>query len=203
MKPATPAALAKGGSAVNDPSRRCTATSKSTGEQCKRWAYPGAKVCVNHGGAAPAVKAAADRRILTRKLEEDASAVLAHHGVDVISDPLEELGKLAAETRAMANALGQRVNALNDIETWDDKSAPHARVALEAYERSLDRTHRLLDSLVKHGYTERQVKLQEDQAMLVAGVLRRTIASLGLTADQQKAASVALAEEFRAIGTLL
>jgi len=56
-----------------------------------------------------------------------------------------------------------------------------------------------LDSLVKHGYAERQIQIQESEAMLVAGVLRRVIAALGLTSDQQKQAQSLLAAEFRAL----
>lgn len=42
----------------------CTATAKSTGKQCTRPPVPGATVCRFHGGAAPQVQAAAQRRLL-------------------------------------------------------------------------------------------------------------------------------------------
>ena len=45
--------------------RQCEATSKQSGERCKRRPIPGGHVCVMHGGAAPQVKFAADRRLLT------------------------------------------------------------------------------------------------------------------------------------------
>lgn len=45
--------------------RRCTATSKGTGERCGQWtAGLGITVCHYHGGGAPQVKAAAMKRIL-------------------------------------------------------------------------------------------------------------------------------------------
>jgi hypothetical protein len=43
---------------------RCTATSKQSGQRCKRRPIPGGPVCVIHGGAAPQVKAAAQARLL-------------------------------------------------------------------------------------------------------------------------------------------
>jgi hypothetical protein len=49
---------------MNPPAHRCTATAKASGEQCLRPAIPGGSVCRKHGGGAPQVKAAADRRIL-------------------------------------------------------------------------------------------------------------------------------------------
>jgi hypothetical protein len=44
-------------------SDRCTATSKQRGERCKQPAITGGTVCRYHGGAAPQVKAAADKRL--------------------------------------------------------------------------------------------------------------------------------------------
>lgn len=43
---------------------RCTAKAKQTGERCKRRPIPGGRVCFVHGGGSPAVKAAAQRRLL-------------------------------------------------------------------------------------------------------------------------------------------
>ena len=43
---------------------QCTAVSKQSGEQCKRAPIVGGTVCVVHGGSAPAVKMAAQRRLI-------------------------------------------------------------------------------------------------------------------------------------------
>jgi glutamyl-tRNA reductase len=125
--------------------------------------------------------------------------VLAHEGITAIEDPLDELGKLASGAKALMEALGARVNNLDDLEHFDAKNSPAIKAEVQMYERAMDRTHRLLDSLVKHGYAERQVAIQEQEAMLVAGVIRRVLAGLGLSSDQQKQAQVLLASEFRAI----
>jgi len=42
----------------------CTATAKSTGEQCGNPPIPGGTVCTFHGGGAPQVRAASARRVL-------------------------------------------------------------------------------------------------------------------------------------------
>lgn len=176
----------------------CHAKTKRGG-QCRQRPIPGGKVCRYHGGGAPQVRAAGQRRLAAIKIEKDAQAAVARMGVENVEDPLGELSKMAAGSRAMVEALGARVNALSDIEAWDDKSAPHARVALEAYERALDRTHRLLDTLVKHGYAERQIAIAESEAALVSGIIRRVISGLGLSPDQVKTAQTLLAAEFRAL----
>lgn len=176
----------------------CHAHTKA-GRSCRARPVPGAKVCRFHGGNAPQVRAAGLRRLAAAKIQADAEAAVAQQGLLSVEDPLHELSKLAAGSRAMLESLGARVNALSDIETFDDKNAPHARVALEAYERALDRTHRLLDTLVKHGYAERQIAIAEGEALLVSGIIRRVIAALGLTPEQQKQAQSLLASEFRAL----
>ena len=43
---------------------RCTAKSKSTGKQCRNLPIVGVTVCISHGGSIPAVKAAAQRRMI-------------------------------------------------------------------------------------------------------------------------------------------
>ena len=43
--------------------KRCTATSKQSGQRCKRTPHPGARVCVIHGAGSPLVKQAAAKRI--------------------------------------------------------------------------------------------------------------------------------------------
>ena len=53
---------------------RCTAKSKTTGAQCKNLPITGGTVCVSHGGSIPAVKAAAQRKMIA--LIDPALAVL-------------------------------------------------------------------------------------------------------------------------------
>lgn len=176
----------------------CHAHTKA-GKACRGRPVPGAKVCRYHGGNAPQVRAAGQRRLAAQKIEADAQAAVAQMGLMSVEDPLLELSKLAAGSRAMLETLGARVNALEDVETFDEKSAPHARVVVEMYERAIDRTHKLLDTLVKHGYAERQIAIAESEALLVSGVIRRVIAALGLTTEQQTRAQELLAAEFRAL----
>lgn len=181
------------------PDKQCKANSKASGQRCGAWAIEGGTVCYMHGGAAPAVKAAAQARVAAIRIEASAKASLAHEGIEGVEDPLAELSRLASSSKALMEALGARVNALQDLEHYDSKNSPTIRAEVQMYERAMDRTHRLLDSLVKHGYTERQIQIEESEAMLVAGVLKRVIAGLGLTPDQQKQAQGLLAQEFRAL----
>lgn len=46
------------------PEHRCTAKSRTSGQQCRKKAIPGGTVCRYHGGAAPQVKRRAQLRLL-------------------------------------------------------------------------------------------------------------------------------------------
>lgn len=182
---------------------KCAAKAKSSGKQCRRNAIDGLAVCDLHGGASSKARQAGARRTreaqLTKRLEAKATAYLAHEGIAPPEDPLLELGKLASAAQELTLALGKRVNALQDLTDYDDKSAPHLKVEAEMYERALDRTGRFLDMLVKHGYTERLVKIEETQVMMIVGVLTRVLTGLGLEAETVTKAKSLMAEEFRAL----
>jgi len=178
---------------------KCKVKARTTGNQCGNYPLPGQEICRMHGGAAKQNREAAARRLATQAIEQQAEATLAHHGITAVEDPLAELGKLASASKAMTEALGARVNALTELEHFDLKQSPDLKAEVQMYERALDRTHRLLDSLIKAGYAERQVSIAEQEALLVAGVIRRVIAGLGLTTEQQAQASTLLAAEFRAL----
>lgn len=179
---------------------KCKAKAKQTQKRCGNYPLPGQEVCGMHGGRAPAALAKAQQRLATAKITKDAEAVLAHEGILSVEDPLDELGKLASASTAMMKALGARVNDLKgDLEHYGSEYSPVLKAEVALYERAMDRTHRLLDSLVKHGYAERQITIAESEALLVAGVIRRVVAGLGLTPAQQDQAQSLLAEEFRAL----
>lgn len=178
---------------------KCKAKARTTGNQCGNPPMEGQLICRMHGGATPQARAKAQERIATQRIASDVSAELAHLGVIAVEDPINELGKLASASTAMMNALGARVNSLTELEHFDMKQSPAIKAEVQMYERAMDRTHRLLDSLVKHGYAERLVTINENEALLVAGVIRRVVAGLGLTAEQQATAQQLLAQEFRAL----
>jgi hypothetical protein len=181
--------------------RQCKAKSKRSQKQCNNPPIKGMEVCRMHGGSAPQAREAAARRVAHQQIQAAAEAVLAHEGITSVEDPLNELGKLASASTAMMNALGARVNSLQELEHFSTAAqfSPAIKAEVQMYERAMDRTHRLLDSLVKHGYAERQVTIAETEALLVAGVIRRVVAGLGLTPAQQEQAQTLLADEFRAL----
>lgn len=88
-------------SAVQLEAARCTARSKATGTQCRRWAVSGYRVCVVHGAGAPA-----RRRTLPPdgRLRQDPRTAPLVHGL-YSSRLHRELGDVVAEFYADKAAL--------------------------------------------------------------------------------------------------
>jgi hypothetical protein len=167
---------------------RCKATAKSTGERCARSAIKGGAVCRAHGGGSSRVKAAAARRTVearaARAVQAEADAVLAHHADRPVENPLDGLARLATEVTAFKDALAARVNALERIRFEDMKGTEQLRAEVTLYERALDRTAKLLETMVRLDFEKRMVALSEAQAGLVEQVIRGVLQDLDLSSEQ-------------------
>ena len=134
---------------------RCVARAKSTGEQCKRRPIPGGRVCVKHGGGAPAVRAAAARR----RAELEARAVIEvvwDPDAPPVRDPIDALMRLAGKLEHSVDVLGTRLESVG-------AGSPEA-VAFT----KLIREHRLaLEGLERLDIAGKQAQLEQDRAELV------------------------------------
>lgn len=134
--------------------RRCRATARS-GERCKRYAIPGGRTCVSHGGAAPQVRAAAARR----RAEAEARALveLWDPAASPITDPIGSLQNLAGRLQHAADVLGARLESA-DLEGGTARAwvavIRELRQALEGMERldlagkSLELDRQLAEAIV-------------------------------------------------------
>lgn len=91
---------------------QCTATAKSTGRRCTRWAVKGTKVCQVHGGVAPQVR----EKGLQRVQEAEARKALAKHvgelDLSQYEDPVEAFTFVLSHAHATARALAEIVEAI-------------------------------------------------------------------------------------------
>lgn len=185
---------------TNEDTPRCTATSSRTGARCKKRPIDGGTVCATHGGSAPQVRAAADRRVQIRKLEKDINAALVADGVAPVDDPFGELALLAGEARDFKNALASRLSMLDSIRYKATESGTEQlRSEVVLYERALDRTARFVELLAKSGFEERRVRLAESEGRVLAGVIQRILADLKLSPEQAELVHVVVPRELRAI----
>jgi hypothetical protein len=118
---------------------------------------------------------------------------LAKVHVTPIGDPLDELQKLASEALALKDHFASVVAELRHVggaeETnardqhgyrfTDDKGSEQldARVAL--YERALDRSEKFLTNLVKIGFEEKRIRLDEARVVLMLDFTRELVRGLG------------------------
>ena len=179
-----------------DPQFRCTAGARSTGDRCKRRAVPGADVCVIHGGAAPQVQAAARRRLLAAETAREVGALLAEVAPDVTDiDPVEgilEALRCAWAMRRMLELVVAELStapgsagAIGPDHKGDGK--PHAYLALLG--EWTERQGRLSKMAADAGVAERQVRLAEAEADLLARAFRAFATALGLDPAEERVRS--------------
>lgn len=96
---------------------RCQAHT-SSGAPCKKWAIQGGFVCNTHGGSAPQVRAAANRRLMA----------LAPRAVQVLADLLEhsesDIVRLRAATELLDRGIGKAVDVTLDITPQEAAEGP-------------------------------------------------------------------------------
>src|SRR2546430_3886475 len=96
-----------------DESKRCTATSKRTGQRCGLARIPGTTVCAKHGGAAPQVRAAAARRVAEQKVRKLAMK-LDVDPQDVSTDPMTLLSSMIHSGAIMMERFSRLVDRCED-----------------------------------------------------------------------------------------
>jgi hypothetical protein len=196
--------------------RRCVATSKGSGERCVKASIVGGTVCSVHGGSAPAVRAAAGRRVA----EADARKAVATYGLAVDIDPSAALLQEIARTQGAVLWLADKVRELDpEALVWGITKTQHGHgqqgridVTEEAAEVSAwvrlwqtERSHlvKVCESALRAGVAERQVRLAEQQGELIAAVIRAVFddEELGLDSARRAIAGRLTHRHLLAIGS--
>lgn len=181
----------------------CKARSRRTLEPCQRPAIPGGTVCRYHGGNSPAAREKALKRLAVIEIDKAARKAVAFQGLEPVEDPMEALSKHAQSLMATSEALGAMVNNLEEVAGFSTtelgNEVPYIHGLMELFTRSQDKVSNVLATLVKLGYAERKVAVEEQQALIISGIIRRVINAIGLTDDQQRRANAIMAAEFRAL----
>lgn len=176
-----------------DPRFRCKAKSTTTGDQCRRRAAPGCEVCTSHGGKAPQVRAAGERRLA----EEQAARRLVTYGLPREVDPhtalLEELHRTAGHVAWLGELVASLHHAddpdptvLGNGGSHDPTEAHAAKSGLKQYTRTErftveqesvwlrmyrdERAHlaKVAKDCIAAGIAERQVEIEQEKVNLLA-----------------------------------
>lgn len=179
---------------------QCIATSKRSGNQCRRDAINGATVCQIHGGAAPQVKAAAARRLAERNLNGQIGKLLEELRdqptpplIDGLEAAVDHCARMVVALRFVAtgrDALG--VNRFGE-------QVPDPAVAM--YGEWVDRYARATKLALDAGIDERRTRLSELDAGVLFDAIGNALITAGLSVEQQQAFRSALATGLRAIET--
>lgn len=182
---------------------RCQGRAKSTGRQCAKPATPGATVCVKHGSGAPQVRAAAARRVEQAKAARQLQALGQPVEVDPASALLGlvhakagEVAWLREKVREVARDSGDEGGKHLVVQGIFGESQTVWWTLLRSAE---DQLEKFCSAALKAGIEERRVRLAEEQGLLVAGVVRRILDRLGLTAEQWALVATVAPEELRAL----
>lgn len=186
-----------------DDRHRCKATSKTTGQQCRKARMRGATVCRSHGGAASQVKAAASRRAQ----EAAAAKAVATYGLPREVDPhdalLEEvhrtaghvawLGGIVAEIDVGDLVWGKTEEAekrATEFAGTDTTYGAKPNVWLELYHRERQHLTNVCKACITAGIDERRVRIAEQQGELIAQVIRGVLTDLGVADHPDAPAAV-------------
>lgn len=183
-----------------DDSRQCRATSRRSGERCKRAAIRGGTVCAMHGGRAPSVKAAAARRLALADAETLVSQTVDARGPLTLGEVYEELLRTAALTVGWRDVLEVRLTA---VQEWRYKASgpgtEQLRSEVALFERALDRAAKVLELVARLDIDARASHLSQRQGAQVADALRRAMDRARLPVEQRADVERFLAEELRRV----
>lgn len=199
---------------------RCSAHRVGDGQPCGNWSITGGTVCRHHGGSAPQIRRKATEREAIRKAEEEAQRALVLFGRPRDIDPSQALLDLVhwtagevefwrARVREVAEAsgpdgitwtttkteVGQEKGQTTDLETQEAK--PH--IFYTMLYAAQDRLTQYATAALRAGVEERRIHLAEQQGDLVALAIRRILAALDLSPEQQSMITTIVPRELRAI----
>lgn len=191
---------------------RCSATSKQSGEQCKRRPIRGGTVCAMHGGKTPAVVAKAEQRLQERQALLAAESFGLPREVDPHTALLEELHRTAGAVQWLGAIVadldqgeivwGRTKEKLGGEDAGTTREArPNAFVLLWQSER--DRLAKVAKTCVDVGIEERRVRIAESAGQQLASVVRAVLDRLQLTDEQRVLALAVVPEEFRRLGDVV
>lgn len=186
---------------------QCKAKASSTGQQCRRAAIKGGTVCLFHGGSAPQVRAAANRRLAL----EEARGLVETYGTELDVTPEEAIFAMIRVTAGNVMMLQDLVSELEAGvgpgaiagHTGNtrilDEARPHVLVVM--YNEERDRLVRFSKVAAEIGLSERMVSLAESQGQLIAKIFTAALddPEWGLAKPVREAGKKVLARHLRAV----
>jgi hypothetical protein len=183
-----------------EPHPRCKGH-RNDGKPCGLWPRRGATVCRRHGGSAPQVKKAAERRQAVVKAQVTAASWVK----GPVQNPLEEFPKLVGRVLGFTEFLETQVELLDEkitISGFDkfDTEYEQVKAVVDLYTRLLSESRRVLADYARLQIDDRLAAITQAQADLVKRVIEGLLDDLELSQEQRARAEAELPQRFRALG---
>ena len=183
----------------------CNATTRS-GRPCGNHPVRGATVCRMHGGRAPQVVAAANRRIALQAITAEGARlgrIIDITPNDAIIEMVRESAGNVAAIRLAVEGLGITVDHHDAVAvpaSFDEKGKRDpalAHILVAMYNEERDRLVRYSTLAVAAGVDIKRVELAEAQARLVTEAVKAAVTAAGVTETARQAAYQAAADILR------
>lgn len=150
---------------------------------CAKNARPGLLVCTTHGGSTPAARAKVARHHEAVKTEAIVKRALGAKRAVPVADAEASLEHLAGEVWAFKDAAAAIVaNLTPDQIVTETANGPKLNPLVELLERSQTHAAKILTDMVRHGFTERRVLVEEAQHAVLNTALRAVLERHGVDA---------------------
>ena len=116
-----------------------------------------------------------------------------------LGHPVAELLAIGAEARAWLGVLRSRLSQLTSLETATVDGAERERATVVLYERSLDRTAKILTDMARLDLEDRLVRVTEAQGEIIARVLIAAISRSEIPEEWQPRLREAVAIQLRGV----
>jgi hypothetical protein len=180
-------------------SRKCKAH-KTNGDPCPNYAMHGQMVCHSHGGKTPNGLAAGQRRLAEAKAATQLKDLADAPPLESIGDVYDWLLGVAGTAKAWSDILQGRVAQLNKLGTESSEFVgTQLRADVILFERALDRSAKIAESLVRLDLEGRKQALDERIAAQLVAVVKAILGDLELSDDQRMVAELVVPKRMKEI----
>jgi len=156
----------------------------------------GLDVCRKHGGKSLEELRADGRR---RAAEAQASRELARLDVPPVTNPLDELARLAGQAVAWKDQMAGKVNELTGLRYEGGAGTEQLRSEIALFERGMDRCMMALTAMVKLNIEERLAGVRQATADMLEQALATALAKSGADVFGQNAAREEFKKQLRVV----
>jgi hypothetical protein len=168
--------------------RKCGQPTRD-GDPCKLPPIKGALVCQIHGGQLPPVKKAAAVALTEERVRREISTMRDVPQMTGVHDIYTELLEVASACRQWRKLLQDRVSYLNNLGYSSLESGEQVRADVLLFERALERSAKVGESLARLNLDERKAALDERMAAQLGLCIQMILSDLNLTEEQRAIAA--------------